>query len=270
MKLAILSDVHANIEALQAALDHADRQGATRILCLGDIVGYNTNPNECVALLRARGAVCIAGNHDRAVTGQIGTTGFNDFAARAANWTRIHMDENALDFLSGLPVKATFEDRLVMVHGALHPERNSESVYLDTDEKLERSFEALDVHPSGARICAFGHTHEAAIYEWRDGRMNKFTAETVMLRDSASYLINPGAVGQPRGADDRATYFTFDTESRALALYRVAYDAAVPFGKTRRAGLARPLGFLPQPLRNTLIGGLRATGLYAATKRLFH
>jgi predicted phosphodiesterase len=243
MKLAIVSDIHANIEALQAVLAHGDAQGAARILCLGDIVGYNTDPGECVQLLRARGAVCIAGNHDRAVTGHISTAGFNNTAAQAVDWTRDHIDKDALEFLAGLPVKAAFEDTLVMVHGALHPERNSESVYLDTEEKRALSFAALRAHPSGARICAFGHTHRAGIFELRDGHILMLAGDTAELRPDAYYLINPGTVGQPRIADQRATYFILDTDTAALALHRVDYDASVPREDTPRR--PRPAVRLP-------------------------
>jgi predicted phosphodiesterase len=267
MKLAILSDIHSNLEALRATLDHATTSGAGRVLCLGDIVGYNTNPNECIALLREHDAICVAGNHDRAVTGQITTEGFSGIAARGIAWTQAHIGTEERDYLAGLPGKALFDNTLVMVHGALHPETGSELVYLDNDEQRRLSFHALAAHASGARICAFGHTHRAGIFERRGDSVRQIEADVASLREDACYLINPGTVGQPRTGDQRATYFMFDTAQRQLALQHVDYDAAAAFTKTRGAGLGPPLGFLSGGLRTRLIRGVRAAGLYDVLKR---
>src|SRR4051812_9332739 len=106
MRLAILSDIHANLEALQAVLRDISVQSVDRVVCLGDIVGYNTNPAECVALLRELDPLCIAGNHDRAVSGQITTEGFSGTAARAVAWTRRQLSADIIDFLGGLPLRA--------------------------------------------------------------------------------------------------------------------------------------------------------------------
>ncbi|MBI3274826.1 MAG: metallophosphoesterase [Methylocystis sp.] len=167
MKLALISDIHANLEALQATLDEISARGVDRIVCLGDIVGYNANPAECIALLQQFDALCIAGNHDRAVCGQIGAETFSNAAARAVAWTRARLGADALDFLGALPLTANIQNRLLMVHGALHPDTGCETVRLDTDERRLLSFAALAAHPSGARICAFGHTHQPAVYEFR-------------------------------------------------------------------------------------------------------
>lgn len=268
MKLAILSDIHANLEALRATLDDIAVRGADRILCLGDIVGYNTDPEECVALMRAHDALCVAGNHDRAVTGQRSTSAFPAVAAKAAAWTRDHISADTRDWLAALPLKAAFEDKLVMVHGALHADADCDMVRLDTETRRALSFAALAAHPSGAGVCAFGHTHRAGIYEWGDGIVREIVADETELRPAALYLVNPGTVGEPRGADRRASYMTFDVERRRLALHRVAYDAAAAFAKTRRAGLAPPLSFLPRRLRATLARGVRAAGLERVVRRI--
>src|SRR5258708_21717884 len=158
MRLAILSDIHANLEALRATLDDVAARGADRIVCLGDIVGYNTDPDACVALLRARVPLCVAGNHDRAVAGAITTEQFSRVAAKAVAWTQAHIGAEARDWLARLPLKAAFEDRLVIVHGALHADADCDLVRLDTDARPALSFAALMAYPSGARLCAFGHT----------------------------------------------------------------------------------------------------------------
>src|SRR5262245_47665355 len=154
MKLAIISDVHANAEALRATLAKISTLAVNRIVCLGDIVGYNAEPATCITLLRQAGALCVAGNHDRAVTGQITTEGFSHTAARAVAWTRQRLDAEALDYLAGLPLTFSMPGQLVAVHGALHPEHGCETVRLDTDEARDLSFAALMRHPSGAPICA--------------------------------------------------------------------------------------------------------------------
>lgn len=268
MKLAILSDIHANREALRATLDDAAARGAERVVCLGDIVGYNTDPDACVALLRARDPLCVAGNHDRAVAGSITTERFSRIAAKAVAWTRDHISAEARDFLVRLPLKAAFEDKLVIVHGALHADADCDMVRLDTEARRASSFAALIAHPSGARVCAFGHTHRAGIFEWRDGVAREIHAGAARLRDDAFYLVNPGTVGQPRIDDQDARYMIYDIARREIALHRVSYAFAAAFAKTRRAGLAPPLSFLPRPLRATLIRGIRATGLERVARRI--
>lgn len=258
MKLALISEVHANFEALQATLDDIALQSVDRIICLGDIVGYNTNPHKCIALLRHAQTLCVAGNHDRAVCGQITTETFSRTAAHAVTWTSERLTTDDLAFLAGLPLKADIDGQLIAVHGALHPETGCEIVRLDNDASRALSFEALVAHPSGARICAFGHTHEVAIYEFRDGRTALRRENEVCMRDDAYYLINPGAVGAPRMADRRATYMILDLARRTVSVRRVAYDASAPFAATRKAGLAPRASFLPMPVRSALRSGWRA------------
>lgn len=267
MKLALISDIHANLEALKATLDDIAGQAVDRIVCLGDIVGYNTNPGACIALIRAADCLCVAGNHDRAVAGKISTETFSTTAARAAAWTRRQLDDEELAFLGGLPLTAEIEGELVAVHGALHPQTGREIVRLDDDESRGFSFEALMIHPSGARICAFGHTHRAAIYELRDGGIALRPGDEVRLRDDAYYLINPGTVGEPRGADRRASYMVVDLAQRIVRQRRVAYDAAAPVRATRKAGLATPFPFLPAPVRRALKNSLRALRLEEAVRK---
>jgi predicted phosphodiesterase len=267
MKLAILSDIHANLEALRATLEAISAHSVDRIVCLGDIVGYNTSADECVALLREFEPLCVAGNHDRAVTGQITTEGFSHAAARAVAWTRPRLSADSLHFLSELPLKASINTHLVMVHGALHPDVGCELVRLDNEERRRMSFKALAAHPSGARICAFGHTHHLGIFELRDGIERARTSDEIVLREDAYYLINPGTVGQPRTADLRATYLTLDTASGVLTAHYVEYDASVPFAKSRKAGLLPRSSYLPDVMRGPLKRAARALGVYDLLKR---
>jgi predicted phosphodiesterase len=242
VRLALISDIHANLEALQATLADISTQGVDRIVCLGDIVGYNAKPAECLALIRAGNILCVAGNHDLAVGGQATTEDFSPAAVRSTAWTRQRLAPGDLAFLGSLPRKANIGDALIAVHGALHPETGCESVRLDNEERRIRSFRALATHPSGARICAFGHTHQAAVYEYRGERAVLRPEPDVQLRPDDYYLINPGTVGEPRSRDRRASYMVLDLEARTVALRRVEYDASVPFIAAREAELAPRLG----------------------------
>lgn len=275
MRIAIVSDIHANLEALQAVLAVIAEEGVDRLVCLGDIVGYNTDPAGCVALLREAGALCVAGNHDRAVTRQIGTDGFSARAIRAVSWTRRRLAPDVAAWLSALPLKATVENHLVAVHGALHPDTGCELVRLDSDEKRRLSVEALIAHPSGARVCAYGHTHRLCVHEYRDGAIRAHDlsqgAGELALRPGSHYLVNPGTVGEPRTAERRATFLLLDTERQVLSVRRVAYDESVPFAKTRLAGIRpRRLAGLPGPWRAAIKTGLRRVGLYEALLKVFN
>lgn len=267
MRLALVADVHANLEALEAVLEAIGRDDVDRLVCLGDIVGYNADPAPCLALVRRHDPICVAGNHDRAVTGQITTDGFDRTAARAVAWTRARLSADDLALLAAMPLRARLGDGLVAVHGAWHPESGCETVRLDTDERRRLSFRALAADPSGVRLCAFGHTHRVGVYELRGEAMVSHSGDEVSLEGSSLYLINPGTVGEPRTADRRATYMVLDTARRTLSLRRVGYDVSAALRKTRRAGLLPRFAFLPAPVRASLKRGARAIGVARAIRR---
>ena len=146
------------------------------------------------------------------------------------------MSDDDLDFLAGLPLKANIGNRVIAVHGALHPETDCESVRLDNDKNRKQSFDALMTHSSGAHICAFGHTHHAAVYELRGNLVTMSADEHVQLRDTSYYLINPGTIGEPRSAERRATYMILDLERRTVTTRYVDYQASAAFVATHRPG----------------------------------
>ena len=257
VKFALLADIHANLEALQATLDDIALRAPDRIVCLGDIVGYNTRPAECIALLRNVGALCVAGNHDLAVCGRIRTETFSSAAARALGWTRQRLGRGELDFLGSLPLRATVAGRLIAVHGGLYPETGYATVRLDSDTQRMQTLKALIADPSGARICAFGHTHHAAVHEFRRGRMTSRSEQKILLQGDAYYLINPGTVGQPRSSDRRSSYMILDLAQGTLELHRAGYDVAAPLAATRQAGLAPAFAFPLQPAWLSMTTGLR-------------
>lgn len=268
MKTAIISDIHANQEALEAVVRDISRQGVDRIVCLGDIVGYNANPAECLELLRDLGALCVAGNHDRAVAGRITTEGFSERAARGVCWTRKRLGAGALRFLADLPLEASLEDGLVVVHGALGPHGGCEKTYLDTDERRESCIDALRRHPSGARICAYGHTHELAVFEFAAGSVRACDGDEVSLRDDCYYLINPGTVGEPRHQRERrATYLLLDTSGRTVSVRRVDYDHTACALKTRKAGLGPRQARVGPAIGAIIRWGARRLGLHGSLAR---
>ena len=246
MRLALISDVHANLEALEATLADIAAHSVDRIVCLGDIVGYNTKPAECIALIRAPRFLCIAGNHDLAVCGRITTRKF-----RAAGSARRRLDPAAPDaptnlaFLRGLPLKADIGGQVIAVHGALHPETGCESVRLDNDERRMLSFEALMAHPSGARICAFGHTHRAGVYELRNGAAVDAAGSG---HSAARRRLLPDQSRHGRRAalrERRATYMILDLERRTVTMRYVDYDASAVLA--RQGGEAARLACRPWP-----------------------
>jgi predicted phosphodiesterase len=253
VRVALISDVHANHEALRTTLEDVARRSVDRIVCLGDIVGYNRDAAECIARIRGTDCLCVAGNHDLAVGGRITARNFSSKAARAVAWTRQQLAQADLDFLAGLPLKVTVEDQLVAVHGALHPDTGCESVRLDNEKRRMLSFQGLMAHPSGARICAFGHTHHAAVYELHDGLAVVRAEEAVQLRDDAYYLINPGTVGEPRTADRRATYMILDLARRTVTTRYLDYDASLTTAAPN-TGFAARFGFAAREQMARLIG----------------
>jgi predicted phosphodiesterase len=253
MRYAIVSDIHANAEALQSTLAEISTQNIDCIICLGDIVGYNANPAQCIEMLRKLNVECVAGNHDRAATGQLSLEGFDYTAVKAIRWTRRHLSNEDLKYLRKLPVEISINHVLVAVHGALHPERGQETVRLDNDERRWLTFEALVAHPSRARICAFGHTHQLGIFEFRGGLVQKLEGNQIVLRDDGWYLINPGTIGQPRIADRRATFLVLDALDKKLTVHRVDYDSVVPFAKTRTIAILPIWSFLPKTVRESLL-----------------
>jgi predicted phosphodiesterase len=262
MRLAIISDVHANLEALRATFHAIELKPPDRIVCLGDIVGYNSSPAECLALLRQAEVQCVAGNHDRAVAGRLLDATLPASAARSIAWTRRQLRTDELDFLDHLPTELVVDGCLLAVHGALHGSEPRENCYLDSPERRRESFLALQQHASGVRVCAFGHTHHAGVWEFRTGHEQALQAEVVGLREDAFYLINPGTVGQPRSADVRASFMLLDTISRTVTTSRVSYNARAVSRRNRAAGLALPVATLPTLVRSILRRCTRQLGLH--------
>lgn len=234
MRVAIVSDIHSNIEALDAALAHAEASGALdAVWCTGDIVGYGADPIPVIARLRALGAVCVAGNHDLAAIAMIGVRDFNPVAAEAALWTATALDAASRAYLRELPLIASVGD-FTLVHGTL---RRPEWEYLLDGLQAEAHF-ALQTTP----YSIVGHTHVAmhcaeapvaTLVDAADG-------ETLALGETR-LILNPGSVGQPRDGDPRAGYMLYDDAAGTVTWHRVEYDIAAAQRKIIAAGLPEML-----------------------------
>jgi predicted phosphodiesterase len=239
VRLGLVSDVHANLEALTAVLKELERARVDRIVCLGDVVGYHANPNECLELLERAGAQSIAGNHDRAATGVLSPASFGAVARHAIHWTRRVLEPERAQRLRELDVFDRLGDTACLVHAALHPQPNDE-YHLTTEARVEASFRKLVSGELGARLCFFGHTHQAVVHR-TDGRTTSRVphglAPARVELDGAYYLVNPGSVGQPRDGDERASFAVFDDRAFTVEFRRVEFDRTTCLRKAEQAGL---------------------------------
>lgn len=235
MRILVVSDVHANLEALNAVIDHA---GAfDRIWSLGDVVDYGPQPNECIDRLREFELVAIAGNHDYAVVPKIDLADFNPDAARAVLWTRQQLTPEHAAWLAKLPERIRIDDHFILVHGSPnHPIWE----YVLNVHTARENFPAFDT-----RVCLFGHSHIPILF-----RQSEIEEEIVLGRlpeDSPiplttnRWMINPGSVGQPRDGDSRAAYAIVDTEEMTLTHSRVEYDISATQKKMEDANLPQRL-----------------------------
>jgi peptidoglycan/xylan/chitin deacetylase (PgdA/CDA1 family)/predicted phosphodiesterase len=238
MKYAILSDVHANLEALTAVLEAAQAAGAQRIVCLGDFVGYHANPDECIELLRSHEAIAISGNHDRAALGSLDPKGFGELGRRSTSITRRMLSASGKRYLEGLPALRIVDGDFLIVHGALHPAPNDE-LHLSTGEKVARSMAELRARYP-VPLAFFGHTHHPAAHRFSHGKTSSWSPPFVAIEPGSTYLVNPGSVGQSRDEDPRAAFAIYDGAARTVTFRRVAYDRAECLRKARRAGFLPP------------------------------
>lgn len=236
MLYAVISDIHSNLEALTAFLDEAKRLRVDKIVCLGDIVGYNANPNECIELLKKESAMCVLGNHDSRVAGFEEPTNFNYHAAAAVYWTRDAITPDNLEFLRGLPKSLTVKGRFTAFHGWV----NDIDRYIMGPRDAMRNFKLTDGLGLPG-VCFFGHTHVPAAYSEEDGEAVLHHENPVKLSRGVRYLMNPGGLGQPRDRDPRAAFLVYDSRKNQAAFHRVEYDIRSASEKVLAAGLPERL-----------------------------
>ena len=228
MRFAILSDLHANLEATEAVLADARERECTQFICLGDVVGYNANPRECLEIVRKLECPVVKGNHDEQASLEESSRDFNALAEMAINWTRAQLTEADKNWLRDLPLVRQVDD-FTIVHATLA-----------TPEQWGYVFNSLDAAASFAfqqtTVCFFGHTHVAGTFV-RDESVKRVAVEQLTIEQTKKYFINTGSVGQPRDGDWRAAYCIYHLDKNMVEQRRVSYDVATAQKKIINAGL---------------------------------
>ena len=262
MKYVIFSDIHGNLEALNAVLNVCRANNVNAYLCLGDIVGYNANPKECLDIVRKLpGFICVKGNHDEyATNGEAGESGFNPHAKAAVMWTQSQLSEEEQQYLSTLPMRGNIKGaNMTLIHATL-----------DSPSAWGYIFDAYQAEDNFAnqftQLCFCGHSHVPVMFakkpvtmisgrkieeipEWADRREGGLDEEEMEQMDSITcsilpgykYLINIGSVGQPRNHDRRASFVIYDSDTKEVTRYRVPYDFRTAQKKILEAGLPERL-----------------------------
>jgi len=231
VRLAIVSDIHANLPALEVVLADAQRVGVDQLWCLGDVVGYGAHPDECASLIAERSALCLVGNHDLAVLGELDDSAFSPAAAAAVRWTRETARPETIEFLRGL--EPAEESREVALYHASPRDPIWEYVLWP-----DQAAECIAVQ--AARVSLVGHSHVALFFVMAQDGDRRPPGQTIELEDVAKgaqavagtrldlsegrWLINPGSVGQPRDGDPRAAWMELDTDAWEATYHRVAYE----------------------------------------------
>jgi len=231
VRCAVLSDIHGNLEALEAVLADVAALRPDRIVCLGDFVGYGASPNECIARLRPLVAEAVAGNHDLAACGRLRLGYFNDAAAEAARWTDVSLTPEHRAYLHALPYEARLPGAR-LVHAS--PAAPTGWHYVLSTRDAEEEMAAFD-----EPLCFIGHSHYPGLFE-KDGRTVRYTRDAeVAMRPGRKYLVNVGSVGQPRDGDPRAAWLLWDEAGRRLVHRRLVYDVEAAGRRIIEAGLPR-------------------------------
>jgi predicted phosphodiesterase len=234
VRYLIVSDLHANLEALQAVL--AQSAGRyDRALCSGDLVGYGADPNPVCDWVRLNCAVVVRGNHDRASTGQDDLEWFNPVARNAAMWTLQALSPENAAYIVGLPRGPVTVETFQIFHGSPY----DEDEYVVAAGEASQAFSYME-----SRVAFFGHTHVQGGFIWNQSRVETILrvsarndSQSLSIDPDCAYMINPGSTGQPRDGDPRAAYVIYDTEAKEVIYYRVGYDIASAQRKIHAAGL---------------------------------
>jgi diadenosine tetraphosphatase ApaH/serine/threonine PP2A family protein phosphatase len=237
MRIAILSDIHANLEALAAVEAALGRLGLDRVVCLGDVVGYGASPNGCCERIRDLASITLLGNHDAAVSGLMDYAYYYEAAREALDWTARTLDPDHLVWLRSLPYTHRVDD-VAFSHGSPILPGDFEYVFA-----LEQARDLLPHCGRLAPVTFIGHSHLCKAFSYgRAGEVNDVGAQRLQLDPDQKYVISVGSVGQPRDYDNRACFVTYDTESRDVEYHRVAYDIAAAAQRIFDAELAPNFG----------------------------
>lgn len=236
MKLAVIADIHSNLAALEAVLEVIAQKRPDLVICLGDLVGYNAEPEECIALLQKHADLVVAGNHDADICHESRTLGTNSAARSVQEWTRKVLSEEALSYLRTLPTHRVDPRGFVAAHGCYLSE-----VYISgyvTSTMLEANLQAILRRSGWPKVAFCGHTH-VPLCGWLDSScIERVPRPSISWPKSAEVvLVNPGSVGQPRDGDPRASFALISLEERSVEIVRVPYDIARTMRSIQKAGL---------------------------------
>jgi predicted phosphodiesterase len=241
MRYLVLSDIHANIDALEAVLGDAASAACDRVVVLGDLVGYGAEPNRVIERVRALDpAAVIRGNHDKVAAGIESAEGFNPTAQRAANWTRDALSDENREYLGSLtPGPLALDSLTLLCHGSP----------IDEDSYIFGEADVVEALTASTRpVCLFGHTHMPMAASLSPDRLlglifhGPKDRQSIPFQSSWRYLVNPGSVGQPRDGDPRAAYAVLDTDASEITVIRVAYPVTQASERILAAGLPKILG----------------------------
>jgi predicted phosphodiesterase len=221
MRYAVISDIHGNVEALEAVLADIKSRNIKTIVCLGDIVGYYPDPEQCVELVSKHVDYCVAGNHDYAAINKIDIQTFTYYALVAMEWTRNSISDGAKRFLASLPLNIE-KNGIYFTHASPSTAQDWSYVFPDSEEAVFEAFNSL-VH----RINFIGHTHWPSIMIQEDDKIILCSEHSISLNKRNFYLINVGSVGQPRDFNSRSCYAIYDSDAEKVSLIRVSYDYSI-------------------------------------------
>jgi len=229
MRYAFIADIHGNFEALAAVMEDVRAEQPDHVFCLGDIVGYGAEPAECIRAMRENSILCIAGNHDFAVSGDLSTQYFNPIASASVDWTRQALSEKDLEFLSKLPLE--FKNEVfVLTHGA--PTIPGAFEYIITADDVRRGFASLD-----RRVSFQAHSHVPVSWVLSDGYASVVLENSFAVGEGCGAMVNVGSVGQPRDGVPTACYALFDAAEHSVEIRRIPYDIDTAARKILDAGL---------------------------------
>ena len=225
MTTAIISDIHGNLESLNRVLEYLKENEISEIYCLGDVVGYGPNPNECVELIKENCKAVLMGNHDYAAIGLANIEYFNEYAKISTYWTQDILSDENLEYLKSLPFTYSTE-KYHLVHASPKNPSNWDYVLSVNDAKQQiREFDT--------NICFIGHSHVPVIFSDSD----YYRKKNFLFAQDQKYLVNVGSTGQPRDGDPRTCFVLYDDEQNSVEYVRLDYDIQKSYNKIINAGL---------------------------------
>jgi predicted phosphodiesterase len=232
MKYAVISDIHGNLEALEKCMEEIDSIKPDRIICLGDLVDYGAQPNECIEIVKKKSDIILLGNHDEAQIDHSLARGFGNLANISSKHTRTIIKKEYLDWFRTLP-RYHKENNILFVHSSpCDPEKY---LYITCSAEARYNFKYFE-----EKVCFIGHSHYPGVYEFSNGEV--IETEKKQLNSNCRYIINPGSVGQPRDANPKLSYGVFDDEKYIYENIRLDYNVEEAADKIINAGLPEMLG----------------------------